>query len=1262
MLAPAVAHAETFVVDSFGDAADDDPGDGVCSTGAGCSLRVALDEANFDPDRDIVRFDLTAVGTPTLILASLEATEPVEIDGTSQFGGWVAIDFDGDRGLLLSGGRSTVRGLVLNDYEEYGVRITTSGNNLVFGNRIGTTILGTGAATRGDDTVGVEIIDAPANTIGGATEASANVISGNGAAGVEIRGSASFGNTLIGNHIGCDRLCIFAIPNGGDGVWIHDGASGNIVGGVSSAVNQISGNAGAGVRLGPDAEPINGNRVQGNRIGVGRDDTLIGNGGHGVFVSSSTNHRIGGVDDAPGNLIAANEGDGVHIDSEAAGVRSRSVFVQGNLIGINDDGDRGLGNAGAGVSVDAADECEIGGESRGAGNVVASNRSHGVLVSGESVGTTIQGNVVGTNPEGSSTRPNGGDGVRVETGSVGALIGGAGEGDGNLVSGNDGNGVTLDGARTCQNSVLGNRIGTGVDGIRPLANSGDGVHIGAGCENAVGGLSEGDANLISGNAGHGVYVAGPGNSVIGNLIGPDSTGISAFGNGGNGIALDGANDTTIGGSAPGAGNVIAANALNGVLIDGASRSVTLQGNLIGTDTTATADLGNGLDGIVAIAATRLVIGGTSTAAGNVIGGNGGHGIALQGASDGAVLQSNAIGADQEGVQQISNDGHGLLIAASSDVAVGGQGDDSGNIIAFNGQTGVTISGEATGNALLGNRIFGNVELGIDLGISGADGVTPNDEGDRDVGPNGGQNYPVITSVSASPAAVRGLLESAPDTTYRIQLFSGATPDPSGHGEGDRFLGEVTVTTDSTGSLAFSQSFDTVLATGHYVVATATDADDNTSEFSANGSLSTAVDADIAVEQSFEPEDPEEGDDLSITVSSANRGPSAAHMTLINVLSPDVALLSVLNPGGTCTRTGLRLVCDLGEVPESGVVDVTMLLEPVGAGTFTNVAMVEGNVNDPNRADNVSVVEIFVRSGNPTDGDADGIINGRDNCPSHVNPDQADFDYDGEGDACDDDIDGDGLDNLDEEQLGLDPESWDSDGDDISDGEEVGLGESPADTDIDRTIDALDDDSDGDGVSDAEEAGDGDVYTPALDTDRDDIPDFQDTDSDNDSVVDGSDNCRLVDNPEQRDADENGVGDACEGDTDGDDVGDDEDNCLQTRNPGQEDLDEDGVGDACDGDIDGDDVPDIWDNCPGVANADQADEDDDGLGDACEQIADEGVLEEAVEVGSDVGIGIDPGADSGCDCAAVGGRRIDWSIVFAIGVILSRRRGRKSSRA
>ncbi len=154
----------------------------------------------------------------------------------------------------------------------------------------------------------------------------------------------------------------------------------------------------------------------------------------------------------------------------------------------------------------------------------------------------------------------------------------------------------------------------------------------------------------------------------------------------------------------------------------------------------------------------------------------------------------------------------------------------GNVIAFAASSGVIVSGATTiGNSIRGNSIFDNGYLGIDLNN---DGVTLNDSGDSDVGPNNLQNFPELASASVSSGTtiLSGTLNSTPNRTFLIDVYRNSAADPSGYGEGEDYVGSTSANTDTSGNaifgLAVSGNF-----TNQYFTATATDTTTgDTSEF------------------------------------------------------------------------------------------------------------------------------------------------------------------------------------------------------------------------------------------------------------------------------------------------------------------------------------------------------------------------------------------------------------------------------------------------
>jgi hypothetical protein len=245
--------------------------------------------------------------------------------------------------------------------------------------------------------------------------------------------------------------------------------------------------------------------------------------------------------------------------------------------------------------------------------------------------------------------------------------------------------------------------------------------------------------------------------------------------------------------------------------------------------------------------TGNVIGGQNSVQTNVIVANA---VGIEIASDNNGIRGNYIGSPGAG-----NSGHGIVVQGFSGNNIGGTLVGEGNFIIANGGAGVRIT-SGTGNRILGNVIHSNGQLGIDLGPLG---VTPNDPADADAGANNLQNFPVITSAITGTAATRVSVSfvTSPASPVRVEFFSSPAKDPSNHGEGERILGAVTVTSDGTGQVNFSTVLDISDTVGRFLTATAT-IGSNTSEFcaavpmitapanlvvAANGKSATYTDAD-----------------------------------------------------------------------------------------------------------------------------------------------------------------------------------------------------------------------------------------------------------------------------------------------------------------------------------------------------------------------------------------------------------------------------------
>jgi CSLREA domain-containing protein len=398
-----------------------------------------------------------------------------------------------------------------------------------------------------------------------------------------------------------------------------------------------------------------------------------------------------------------------------------------------------------------------------------------------------------------------------------------------------GNGIAI--VNADDNALEGNYIGTNVAGTADRGNSADGVVLIGSSNNRVGGPG-GAKNVISGNDSDGIsIIAGSNTNVIeGNYIGTTVDGDAALGNSDNGVFGGGSQsavtDNVI------RDNVISANSRAGVRLNNAGTTDNkIENNSIGTDVSRTIDLGNHQHGV------SLEDGTSKTqVTGNVVSGNDRDGVLLSSAGPTNTVVNNRIGTDGGGSANVGNSGAGVRVAGASGVV------NSGNTIAFNGDDGVVVVAGNVG--IFGNSIFTNGGLGIDLA---PDGVTANDPGDGDSGPNDLQNFPVLTSAinAGGVTTVQGTLNSRPNGVFRVDLYSNAACDPSGHGEGEKNEGIVNVVTDPAGDGNFTATLAT--SVGRFITATATPLGPagGTSEFSACREVTTPAGAVADIEKTVD---------------------------------------------------------------------------------------------------------------------------------------------------------------------------------------------------------------------------------------------------------------------------------------------------------------------------------------------------------------------------------------------------------------------------
>ncbi|MDP6763998.1 MAG: right-handed parallel beta-helix repeat-containing protein [Planctomycetota bacterium] len=501
--------------------------------------------------------DLTLIGTSAFPGLILDGAAGCAVSGLRLMGFTEGILLiHGARGNVIGGTHPVDTNVVTGNTTGIVLRDLGTDDNKVYGNVV-----------KDHNFEGILLSDGPAgNLIGGTDADEGNLVFANGSDGIHlwvpgppVPGVGCDGTVIQNNHIGTDAGGVDLFGNGGSGIVLDSGVFTEGHGGTVIADNVIIDNQGAGVRLLAASSTV----VRENMIGVdGSGGADAGNGADGVYVFTGFGTEIG-----PGNVISGNGENGVLVRNS----QSDSTRVTGNHIGMDVTGLVPLGNDRDGVlllhdvafalvadnliSGNGMSGVHLAGNSPyqnvieknligldASGQAAAGNGLHGVHLTAVAtdnlirentisangsfgiadtiVGSvpdlyehrsTIQGNRIGTDVGGNSAQPNGSGGIRVQ--GSGSLIGGTAAEAGNLISGNDGWGITAwqsGGMPYIQLGLViqGNEIGMDVFG-GPLGNADGGVHLGDGYhETLVGGdpALTGAANEIVHNAGPGVQV------------------------------------------------------------------------------------------------------------------------------------------------------------------------------------------------------------------------------------------------------------------------------------------------------------------------------------------------------------------------------------------------------------------------------------------------------------------------------------------------------------------------------------------------------------------------------------------------------------------------------------------------------------------------------------------------------------------------------------------------------------------------------------
>ncbi len=761
-------------------------------------------------------------------------------------------------GVLLSGSRFNVVGgttaaerNIISANSSDGVEVTgvTTLSNVIQGNFIGPDMAGT--LDRRNSANGVYLNGAPNNIIGGASPGAGNLISRNQSDGVEISGLTASNNFVLGNWIGLDATGTTNLGNFGHGVFFTSNARFNFIGATNSGA--------------------------GNRIAFNSQD--------GIYVQSGTNNAI------RGNNIWSNNALGLDLDNDGitandagdpdtgANFRQNFPTITNAVLSVGNTLIQGTNNSlpsttffldffasftrdatttnGEGQVYLGSTTVTTGADSNAAFSVnLPLTATGGRWITATATDTNGNTSEFSTAFLAMSLLPAASYTV-INTNDAGA---------GSLREAINANNLTFNGA---PNTIAFAIPGVGPHLISPATllpsltepcvvdgytQTNASVNTLSNGENAVIQVRlDGNSSLATGLKVASsnctvrgmsitrftqaeIEIAAPGRCAVeGCFLGLDADGVTMFpGFFSYGVLVSGTVGNRIGGDTPAQRNVISGMGSGyGVYLNGAgAMNNQILGNFIGTDRNATTAKPNN-HGVYLQEARTNIIGGTAPGARNVISGNTADGINCSFTSPtGNQIWGNFIGTDATGLAPLPNGQSGVRLSGSvgGNNNVGGLGAGEPNVIAYNGGAGIVIVG-LTNNALRANSIHDNGSQGIDLGSGGS--IAFNDIGDGDGGANFTQNFPTLTNglATTTNTTLQGFLNSGTNRAYHLDFYANLVCETFGYGEGRKYLGATSVTTDGNGNTSFNVTLPAVVE-GRYVTATATDTNGNTSEFSA----------------------------------------------------------------------------------------------------------------------------------------------------------------------------------------------------------------------------------------------------------------------------------------------------------------------------------------------------------------------------------------------------------------------------------------------
>ena len=914
---PGVGANLTFTVNSTADTGDNNPGNGVCSTGGTisggavqCTLRAAIQEANAVAGLDTINFSIPttdanhASGVWTISPASGNQlpliTSPVTIDGTTQTGvtvntaqspsnmtGNLAIQISGVNdsttadwdGLVLYTGSdgSTIRGLSIYAFDNTNseaILVWGSSNNVIAGNYLG--VKATGTVGNDGNKAGVGFGNGASNNrVGGTVAADRNMCSVNTVANDEwscvwMGGSTTLDNTIQGNEFGIMKSGT-ATGGGYVGVVAWNGATATIGGTATGAGNRITGFSKGVVVDDSTANPhvaVVGNRIWANTsLGIDLNDD-------GVTAGDVNDADSGPNDYLNFPVISSVKAASTTVTiSYSLDVPAGSYYIEAFT---NPSGADGSGYGEAQITAGSATITKTGVGSQSftmtytgaVGDIVSMTATQ--LSSGNPYQTselsqtaTAVNRLVTVNSTGTADDNSAGNGTCSTggTNSAGAtactLRAAITEANASAnidtiwfampttETGHSGGVWTITPA---SGTVILPTISTTMT-IDATTQTGwtatpvvsyNAASIGSGPAVSITGTSVVLKGLnVRGSPGVGISVAGASSTVSYCFVGTNAAGTTASANAAQGITIS-ANDVTLD------HNLISGNGADGVVVSSGT-NITFTDNYIGTTVTGNAALGNGQEGIELSNATSTVIG--TSGHGNVIAGNSYSGInGWSGTNNGVKIQGNKIGVGADGTTAIANstvffEGGISLRGLNTSWLIGGTGAGEGNTIANNNGDGVlfiNINGSSNDIAVIGNSIYANTGLAIDLGDNG---VTANDTADADTGLNDLLNFPVIRKIGLSGGTLTVTYRvDAPAGTYRVEFFTNTSADPTGYGETQTLAGSASIT-HAGGAATYTASF--AGAANAIVTATLTE-NPSANTYGATSEASLAVTAGVTL--------------------------------------------------------------------------------------------------------------------------------------------------------------------------------------------------------------------------------------------------------------------------------------------------------------------------------------------------------------------------------------------------------------------------------